>query len=264
MSTAPSHSIKILELRKKLTPGLDDSVREKLWALINECPYVYENSQEDSLSSLTEINEGRDRESISLWEVITDGNITGRKIVPSYRSFRYYKELPETLKNSPCVRGIYTNSDIPSRWSITIQTGVTELLQFEKDNKRIIIGVKPEHTDEAKKWISDYNNWIKEEKKRRIEVEAKEKGDVWIGRYGNDHRYRDDFSSIWEPVKRFSGGDFLYIRYDWADIIKNGGKLKMKKEVIPHFIGKGGKMIKELSSEAGMRINFEEMEVKEE
>jgi len=113
--------------------------------------------------------------------------------------------------------------------------------------------------------IKEYNIFsrirklIREERQRQRKL-AEEKnrnvfGDFFFGKFSNDHRYYDEYTSAGYENTISSKH---HIRSDWKEYTQKN-KMKVKKEYIGAFIGKKGAHIKALEKECGHRIIIEKM-----
>ena len=164
--------------------------------------------------------------------------------------------MPQPPKPPASILADYIHSGIPSRRRWRVRTGTIVYKKF--------IGIKgglfhykvtyvPNTT--FLQWYREYEQWKKDYFEAVREKNLRELGDAFIGRFSYDHRCNDFATGAgFRGVKRFHGGKVLYVRDDLKQRIRNNKiiiRVKNEKD-IPHIIGKGGRMLREIKEFFGI------------
>jgi len=184
---------------------------------------------------------------------IGNKNFTVGKYLYEFFSRNVNEKVREIVDSLP---GSYKreSSGISSRHKIYAHLG----FYFSKDNcddsYRVICMTRKEYDIFRK-----IRKLIREEKekkeKKAIEENRSIFGDFFFGKFSNDHRYDDEYTSCGFENTISSKH---HIRSDWKEYTSEN-KMKIKKEYIGAFIGKKGVHIKALEKECGHRIIIEEI-----
>ena len=127
------------------------------------------------------------------------------------------RELVE--KYSDIVKAVNINSGLKSRHEITVKAGkqYTVIRHGYRDGEIVI------YSERYREFCRDYRELLEKKRKAVFLEEVRELGDAWIGRLSSD--YRNDTpltNSGWLEVKRFYGGQRLYVRRDLKELENNG------------------------------------------